>query len=157
MFKSSFVYLLAQRMKGPRTGMFPLSQVTSFMPQDLKYRFNLVVSPQEKIIILPLLRDGCGRLDNIFRSLCKSRYSSCSKFGGLHESRSGLSLLVDFRSRESVFLPSEVEKESRNNVFVGFLERLEDVSLAGRVGLTSILVGGKLRNMPKPVKEKSTN
>lgn len=88
------------------------------------------------------------------RSVCKSRYSSCSKFGGLHESRTGLSLRVDFRSRESVFLPSEVERESRNNVFVGFLE---DVSLAGRVGLTSILVGAKLRNMPKPVKEKATN
>ena len=88
------------------------------------------------------------------RSVCKSRYSSCSKFGGLHESRTGLSLRVDFRSRESVFLPSEVERESWNNVFVGFLE---DVSLAGRVGLTSILVGAKLRNMPKPVKEKATN
>lgn len=88
------------------------------------------------------------------RSVCKSRYSSCSKFGGLHESRTGLSLRVDFRSRESVFLPSEVERESRNNAFVGFLE---DVSLAGRVGLTSILVGAKLRNMPKPVKEKATN
>ena len=88
------------------------------------------------------------------RSICKSRYSSCSKFGGLHESRTGLSLRVDFRSRESVFLPSEVERESRNNVFVG---SLEDVSLAGRVGLTSILVGAKLRNMPKPVKEKATN
>ena len=47
-----------------------------------------------------------------------------------------------------------MERESRNNVFVGFLE---DVSLAGRVGLTSILVGAKLRNMPKPVKEKATN
>ena len=88
------------------------------------------------------------------RSVCKSRYSSCSKFGGLHESRTGLSLRVDFRSRGSVFLPSEVERESWNNVFVGFLE---DVSLAGRVGLTSILVGAKLRNMPKPVKEKATN
>ena len=32
------------------------------MPQDLKYRFNLVVFSQEKIVIL-LLRDGCGRLD----------------------------------------------------------------------------------------------
>ena len=39
-------------------------------------------------------------------------------------------------------------------MFVGFLE---DVSLAGRVGLTSILVGAKLRNMPKTVKEKATN
>ena len=86
-----------------------------------------------------------------WRSICKSRYSSCSKFGGLHESRSGLSLLVDFRSPESVFLASEVVRESRNNVFVGFLKGL---SLAGPVGLTSILVGGKLRNMPKPVKEK---
>ena len=79
------------------------------------------------------------------RSICKSRYSSCSKFGGLHESRTGLSLRVDFRSRESVFLPSEVERESWNNALVGFLE---DVSLAGRVGLTSILGLAKLRNMP---------
>ena len=47
-----------------------------------------------------------------------------------------------------------MERESRNNAFVGFLE---DVSLAGRVGLTSILVGAKLRNMPKTVKEKATN
>ena len=39
-------------------------------------------------------------------------------------------------------------------MFVGFLE---DVSLAGRVGLTSILGGAKLRNMPQPVKEKATN
>ena len=101
---------------------------------------------------------GCGcvafKKTLLSESLCKSRYSSCSKFGGLHESRSGLFLLVDFRSQESVFLPSEVERESRNNVFVGFLE---DVSLAGRVGLTFILVGSKLRSMPKPVKEKATN
>ena len=107
------------------------------MPQDLEYRFNLVVFSQEKIVILPLLRDGCGRLDislgnektKLFGGLSFSEPKGKSGEGSFQNHQQGRNYLcfsdkfkTTFHSRgkfsqsESKFVPTVVN----NHVSVDF-------------------------------------